>query len=143
MKYQDPSRVTKVTIRLKDLFFAKSGALFNWENFPLLRAPMAWAEYGIGLDWIGLDWIGLDWIGLDWIGLDWIYLSDEKSEELAYFFVFVVQIEVALFEQRATCERNAKVDQDSHSRSIDGNGFQKIESKNQSAMLHGAIACVD
>lgn len=44
MKSNDPTRVTRVTIHLKDLFFAKSGPLFVWEKFPKLRSPMEFAE---------------------------------------------------------------------------------------------------
>jgi hypothetical protein len=40
----DAARRTRVTIRLKDLFFKKSGAMFVLDNYPKLRSPTGWAE---------------------------------------------------------------------------------------------------
>lgn len=40
----DPARVTRVTIRLKDLFFKKAGPMFALDNYPRYRSRMAWAK---------------------------------------------------------------------------------------------------
>ena len=41
---KDNMRVTRTTIKLKDLFFEKSGAMFTFNKYPRFHAPMAWAE---------------------------------------------------------------------------------------------------
>jgi hypothetical protein len=40
----DPDRVIRVTIKLKDLFFKKSGPMFAVDNFPKLRSRVGWAN---------------------------------------------------------------------------------------------------
>jgi hypothetical protein len=40
----DLARRTRVTIRLKDLFFKKSAAMFVLDNFGKLRSPAGWAD---------------------------------------------------------------------------------------------------
>jgi len=40
----DPARSIRVTIRLKDMFFAKSAALFAFDNYSKLRTREGWAD---------------------------------------------------------------------------------------------------
>jgi len=47
VRNEDPARVTRVTIRLKDLFFKKAGPLFRFDNFPKLRSATNWASLKI------------------------------------------------------------------------------------------------
>lgn len=44
MKFNDRERVTRTTIRLKDLFFEKSGDMFKFHKFGKLYPPQAWAD---------------------------------------------------------------------------------------------------
>ena len=44
MALNDPARVTRVTIRLKDLFFKKAGPMFALDNYGKYRPRMAWAN---------------------------------------------------------------------------------------------------
>ena len=41
---KDKQRVTRTTIKLKDLFFEKSGGMFTFNKYPRLHAPAAWAD---------------------------------------------------------------------------------------------------
>jgi myosin heavy subunit len=41
---KDKQRVTRTTIKLKDMFFLKSGDLFKFSRYPKLHPPTAWAE---------------------------------------------------------------------------------------------------
>lgn len=44
MANNDPERAVRVTIRLKDLVFARAGDMFTFEKFGVLRTNMEWAN---------------------------------------------------------------------------------------------------
>ena len=41
---KDKQRVTRTTIKLKDLFFEKSGAMFTFHKYPRFHPPAVWAD---------------------------------------------------------------------------------------------------